>query len=166
MTQLQEAAYAAQWAAGLPASPLAVVLLTRENGRISHHRCATYLWAIQETEWFEAAFRAHCDPVAVVGGPGRSHADAALHRVKIGTNDRSDVAKCELACLHELAHIVTSDHGPGEELREPAEGAASSKGHHHAWRANFVFLVRMTVGRSAATRLRGEFNAWGLPTVR
>jgi hypothetical protein len=84
--------------------------------------------------------------------------------VKIGTNDRWDVSRCEHACLHELAHIVTSDYGSGGERREPMRGRTSSRGHHHAWRANFMHIVRMTLGKQAATRLRHEFNAWGLST--
>lgn len=115
-------------------------------------------------EWFKAAFAAYTDPVIVLGGRGVSHADAAQRRVKIGTNDRLDVSKCEHACLHELAHIVTPDYGPGKELREPARGRGSSRGHHHAWRVNFVLVVRMVLGKQAALRLRHEFNQWGLPT--
>jgi len=115
-------------------------------------------------EWFEAAFGAHRDPVTVVGGRGGSHADGDQCRVKIGTNDRSSVSKCEQACLHELAHIVTPDYGPGHELREPGRGRGSSKGHHHAWRANFILIVRKTLGKQAALRLRHEFDQWGLPT--
>ena len=133
---------------------------------MDYRYCATYIHAIQQMEWFKAAFAAYTDPVTVVGGRGVSHADAAQRRVKIGTNDRSDVGKCEHACLHELAHIVTPDYGPGRELREPAHGGGSSRGHHHAWRANFVLIVRMTLGKQAAQRLRREFDQWGLPTHR
>jgi hypothetical protein len=89
-----------------------------------------------------------------VGGRGGSRADASQRRVKIGTNDRMDVSKCEQACLQELAHIVTPDYGPGNELREPGGGHGSSRGHHHAWRANFVLIVRKTLGKQAALRLR------------
>ena len=102
----------------------------------------------------------------MVGGKGRSHADARQGRVKIGGNDRRDVGKCEQACLHELAHIVSSDYGPGRELREPRLGPDSSKGHHHAWRVNFVLIVRNVLGQRAAVRLRHEFGQWGLPTSR
>ena len=116
--------------------------------------------------WFEAAFPTHSTPVTVVGGRGRSHADEAENRVKIGTYDRSSAFTCEHACLHELAHIVTSDFGAAGELREPTHGRASSKGHHHAWRANFVLIVRMSLGKRAATRLWHELNQWGLPTHR
>ena len=166
MTKLQQAAYGAQWAAGLPVSVLAQAVLLEDGGRIHHRCCATYIGAVQHMDWFGAAFAAHTTPVAVVGGAGRSHADAEQRRVKIGTDDRSDVGRCEQACLHELAHIVTADHGPDHQRREPVGGAASSKGHHRAWRTNFVFIVAMTLGRDAATRLRGEFNQWGLPTGR
>jgi hypothetical protein len=161
---LQEAAYNAQLAAGLPVSELARAVLVDDDGRIDYRRCATYIHAIQHTEWFNAAFPAHTAPVTVLGGRGVSRADASDRWVKIGTSDRSDAGRCELACLHELAHIVTPDQGPGRELREPAQGRASSKGHHHAWRVNFVLIVRKTLGKSAALRLRNEFNAWGLPT--
>jgi hypothetical protein len=61
---------------------------------------------------------------------------------------------------------VTPDCGPGNEPREPAHGRASSKGHHHAWRANFILIVRKMLGSHAALRLRHEFNHWGLPTER
>jgi hypothetical protein len=164
-TTLQQSAYNAQLAAGLPVSELARAVLISNNGRVHHRQCAEYLRAVQQTEWFRAAFAAHTEPLTVVGGRGVSPADAALRQVKMGTADRSDVAKCEHACLHELAHIVTSDRGLGGELREPVQRRGSSKGHHHAWRANFVFIVRQTLGKQATVRLRREFNAWGLPTL-
>lgn len=163
-TRLQVAAYNAEFSAGLPVSELARALLVEDGGRVHFRHCATYLRAIQEMEWFAAAFAAHTEPLTVVGGAGSSHADAGPRRVKIGTNDRSQVGTCERACLHELAHIVTSDYGPGDELREPPRGRASSRGHHHAWRVNFVLIVRMTLGSQAAVRLRREFEEWGLPT--
>lgn len=133
---------------------------------IGFRQCATYLHAIQQTVWFRAAFAAHADPVTVVGGRGVSRADPVLRQVKIGMGDRLDAGKCEAACLHELAHIVTAEQGPGNELREPLRGPGSSRGHHHAWRANFVLIVRKTLGNQAAVQLRHEFNQWGLPTPR
>jgi hypothetical protein len=117
-------------------------------------------------EWFPATFPAHAVPVTVLGGRGVSHADAIQRRIKIGTNSRYSVSECEQACLHELAHIVTSDYGPDEEQREPARGRNSSKGHHHAWRVNFVLIVRKTLGKQPALRLRYEFNQWGLRTSK
>jgi hypothetical protein len=128
--------------------------------------CRAYIHAVQQEAWFAAAFAAHTHPVTVVGGRGRSRADAAERWVKVGVEDRRDVGRCEHACLHELAHIVTADYGPEREPREPFHGRGSSRGHHHAWRANFVFIVRQTLGGQAALRLRHEFNQWGLPTVR
>jgi len=165
-TRLQEAAYNAQLAAGLPVSDLARAVLIEDDGVIAYRHCARYVHAVQRMDWFTAAFAAYTGPVAVVGGKGRSTADGIQRRIKIGTNDRYDVGKCEQACLHELAHIVTSDYGPSRELREPASGRISSKGHHHAWRVNFVLIVRKTLGKQAALLLRGEFNQWGLPTSR
>lgn len=117
-------------------------------------------------DWFAAAFRAYTGPVTVVGGRGDSRADAEQRWIKIGTDNRHDVSKCEQACLHELAHIVTPDYGPAHELREPALGRDSSKGHHHAWRVNFVLIVRKTLGKRAALMLRYEFGQWGLPTSK
>jgi hypothetical protein len=61
---------------------------------------------------------------------------------------------------------VTPDYGPSGEPREPALGRGSSKGHHHAWRANLVLIVRNMLGSQAALRLRHEFDQWGLPTDR
>lgn len=165
-TKLQEAAYNAQLAAGLPISELARAVLLQNAQTIDYRRCATYIHAVQQMEWFIAAFPAYTDPVTVSGGRGGSRADASQRCVKIGTNDRSSVSKCEQACLHELAHIVTPDYGPGHELREPGHGRGSSRGHHHAWRANFILIVRKTLGKSAAVRLRHEFGQWGLPTHR
>lgn len=153
-------------AAGLPVSGLALAVLTKDDRIIDYRHCATYLHAIQRMAWFKAAFPAYADPVTVVGGRGVSRADAGQRGVKIGTDDRLDVGKCEQACLHELAHIVTPDYGPGKELREPVRGRASSRGHHHAWLANFVLIVRKTLGKQAALRLRHEFDQWGLPTRR
>lgn len=113
-----------------------------------------------------AAFPGHTDPVTVLGGKGGSHADAHQRRIKIGTNNRYNIGECEPACLHELAHIVSPDYGPGRELREPRLGRDSSKGHHHAWRVNFVLIVRKVVGEQAGLRLRYEFNQWGLATCK
>lgn len=161
MTRLQEAAYNAQLAAALPVSDLAETVLVIHDGIINRQHCAIYILAVQRMDWFKSAFPAHAAPVTVVGGQGGSHADAVQRRIKIGTNNRFNVSECEQACLHELAHIVSPDYGPGRELREPRLGRNSSKGHHHAWRANFVLIVRKTLGKQAALRLRHEFNQWG-----
>jgi hypothetical protein len=166
MTRLQEAAYNAQLAAALPVSDLAETVLVIHDGIINRQHCAIYVLAVQRMDWFRAAFPAHAAPVTVVGGQGGSHADAVQRRIKIGTNNRFNVSECEQACLHELAHIVSADYGPGKELREPRLGRDSSKGHHHAWRVNFVLIVRKTLGKQAAARLRYEFNQWGLATCR
>jgi len=133
---------------------------------IHYQRCSSYIQAVQQMDWFTAAFRAYTGPVTVVGGKGGSHADAVQRWIKIGADNRYNVSECEQACLHELAHIVTPDHGPGKELREPARGRNSSKGHHHAWRVNFVLIVRKTLGKQPALLLRYEFNQWGLPTSK
>jgi hypothetical protein len=117
-------------------------------------------------DWFNAAFPSHAAPVAIRGGGGRGNADALRREIKIGTGNRSAVGECEHACLHELAHIVSPDHGRGREPREPRLGRDSTKGHHHAWRASFVLIVRQVLGRQAALRLRHEFNQRGLPTSR
>ena len=166
MTKLQQAAYDAQLAAALPVSELASAVLISVDGPIGLQNCATYILAVQEMDWFTAAFPSHLAPVAIRGGRGGSNADAPRRRIKIGTNNRFSIGECEQACLHELAHIVSPDYGPGKELREPRLGRDSSKGHHHAWRANFVLIVRKVLGRQAAARLRSEFNQWGLPTTK
>ena len=153
-------------AAGLPVSELARAVLVKDDGVINYRRCSSYIQAVQQMDWFTAAFRAYTGPVTVVGGKGDSHADAVQRWIKIGANNRSDVGECERACLHELAHIVTPDYGPSKELREPARGRNSSKGHHHAWRVNFILIVRKTLGKHAALLLRYEFNQWGLPTSK
>ncbi|HEV7203393.1 MAG TPA: hypothetical protein VGN18_02220 [Jatrophihabitans sp.] len=127
-------------------------------------QCAAYLHAVQQADWFAAAFAVHAVPVAVIGGAGGSAADSDRRRVKIGVNDRRDARRCETSCLHELAHIVTADVDVDGADREVVSGPGTSRGHHHAWRANFVFLVRMTLGNRAASRLRTEFTQWGLPT--
>lgn len=166
VTRLQEAAYNAQLAAGLPISELAAAVLTRDDGVIGLQYCASYIHAVQQADWFTAAFPGHAELVAVLGGRGRSRADAALREIKIGAENRYDVSACEQTCLHELAHIVSPDYGPGRDLREPRLGRNSSKGHHHAWRVNFVLIVRKTLGKQAAQRLRHEFDQWGLSTCR
>jgi hypothetical protein len=166
MTKLQAAAYNAQLAAGLPISERADATLIMDDGLISHRNCATYIAAVQQMDWFALAFPTHADSVTVVGGQGGSHADAVERRIKIGANSRRSVGTCEQACLHELAHIVSPDHGPGGEVREPRLGRDSSKGHYHAWRVNFVLIVRNTLGKQAALRLRYEFNQWGLATCK
>lgn len=167
MTRLQENAYNAQLAAGLPVSDLADSMLVADgDGVIGREHCTAYIRAVQQMSWFSAAFPAHSGPVTVAVGRGRSNADAVTRRITIGANNRHDIGACEQACLHELAHIVSSDYRANGELREPPLGRASSKGHHHAWRTNFVLIVRMTLGRPAAGRLRREFNQWGLSTSK
>lgn len=158
-TAFQQAAYDAQLAAGLPLSELATAILGGDERPIDLARCAGYLHAIQCTPWFTAAFTGYTQPVIVVGGPGISHADASQRLVTIGADDRWDPRRCEHACLHELAHIVTPDHGPDRLLREPAHDK-DSRGHHPAWQANFTFIVQMTLGSQAAHRLRHEFAQW------
>ena len=153
-------------AAGLPTSKLACAVLIQDDGIINYQHCANYIHTIQRMNWFRAAFPAYTGPVTVMGGKGGSHANAVQRRIKIGANSRYNVSECEQACLHELAHIVTPDYGPGKELREPARGRDSSKGHHHAWRVNFVLIVRKTLGKQAALRLRHEFGQWGLLTSK
>jgi hypothetical protein len=166
MTKLQEAAYSAQMAAGLPVSPLGREVLSLVDDAIGVRQCATYIHAVQQMAWFRAGFPGHTDPVAVVGGRGISRADAEQRWIRIGVDDRVNVSKCEQACLHELAHIVTSDLGLDNGPREPARGRGSSRGHHHAWRANFILIVRKMLGGQAASRLRQEFEQWGLSTYR
>jgi hypothetical protein len=166
VTKLQQAAYDAQLAAGLPVSELAGAVLILSDGSISHRHCATYILAVQETDWFKAAFPSHVASLAIRGGRGGSNADALRRQIKIGTNNRFGVGECEQACLHELAHIVSPDYAPGKELREPRIGRDSSKGHHHAWRVNFVLIVSNILGKQAARQLRHEFNQWGLPTSK
>ncbi len=156
--------YDAQLAAALPISELAGAVLIKDDGIIDNKHCASYIHAVQEMYWFKAAFPGHAGPVSVVGGKGISRADALQRWIKIGMDNRHNVSECEQACLHELAHIVSPDCGPGNELREPRLGRDSSKGHHHAWRVNFVLIVRKTLGKQAALRLRYEFNQWGLST--
>ena len=147
-------------------SRLACTVLIKDDGLIRYQDCASYIHAVQQMDWFTAAFHAYTGPVTVVGGKGGSNADAVQRRIKIGTNNRYNVGECEQACLHELAHIVTPDYGPDRERREPVRGRDSSKGHHHAWRVNFVLIVRKTLGKQAALLLRYEFNQWGLPTSK
>jgi hypothetical protein len=151
-------------AAALPISELAGAVLIKGDGIIDHKHCASYIHAVQQMDWFKAAFPGHTGPVTVVGGRGVSRADALQRRIKIGADNRYNVNECEQACLHELAHIVSADYGLGNELREPRLGRDSSKGHHHAWRVNFVLIVRKILGKQAALRLRYEFNQWGLST--
>ena len=164
ITHLQQAAYDAQASAALPTSELAEALFGGSSGTVPVRQAAAYLRAVQATPWFHAAFAGHTGPLEVVGGRGPSRTDTVTRQVKIGTEDRRDPGRCEHACLHELAHIVTNDLGADRELREPVDGPDSSRGHHHAWRVNFVLIVRMALGRQASSRLRREFNEWGLPT--
>jgi hypothetical protein len=164
-TRLQEAAYGAQWAAALPSSDRARQLLACHGSLVPLSQCRSYLDAIRAEDWFAAAFSTHAaTTLRVTGGRGPSSADRDARTIKIGIDDRRSPTTCEHACLHELAHLVTPDHGPDHHPREPPNADDDTAGHHHAWRANFVFLVQMTLGRPASTRLRAEFNHWGLPT--
>jgi hypothetical protein len=164
VTPLQQAAYDAQLAAALPSCELGHALLIPNGGLITAAQCATFILAIQTADWFTAAFTGHTLPIQIVGGCGISYADSSRHLVGIGDMDRHEARTCELACLHELAHVVTQDTRPKQPLTEVTSSEGESRGHHHAWRANFVFIVRMTIGKSAASRLRHEFNEWGLHT--
>jgi hypothetical protein len=138
-------------------------VLIKDAGLIRYQDCASYIHAVQQMDWFTAAFCAYTGPVTVVGGKGRSNADAVQRRIKIGTNNRYSVGECEQACLHELAHIVTPDYGPDRERREPVRGSDSSKGHHHAWRVNFVLIVRKTLGKHAALLMRHDSTSGDYP---
>jgi hypothetical protein len=84
-TKLQEAAYGAQLAAGLPVSDLATAVLISADGTIHHRFCASYIHALQRSDWYAAAFTGYTGPVTVAGGKGRSSADAARGSVKIPT---------------------------------------------------------------------------------
>jgi hypothetical protein len=164
-TRLQDAAYGAQWAAALPSSRLGQALLGGGDEVVPIQRCRAYIDAVRALSWFATAFtRQASTALTVVGGRGTSAADRDTGLIKIGTEDRQGLHRCEQACLHELAHIVTPDRGPDSELRETPVGEESSRGHHHAWRANFIFIVQMTLGKQAGSRLRYEFGQWGLPT--
>lgn len=166
-TRLQEAAYGAQWAAGLPGSELGRERLARSGALISVAQCAAFIEDVRTSAWFVAAYGARARaPLLLVTRDGTSTADRDTGVICIGTDDRRDPRLCEHACLHELAHLVTTDRTASGSTREPAHGDQSSHGHHHAWRANFVFIVRMTLGAPAAARLRDEFNAWDLPTLK
>jgi hypothetical protein len=55
-TKLQEAAYGAQFAAGLPVSFLASAVLEKNGEKIDYRHCATYIHAVQQMDWFGAAF--------------------------------------------------------------------------------------------------------------
>jgi hypothetical protein len=145
---------------------LATAVLISADGTVHHRFCAACIHALQRSDWYAAAFTGYTGPVTVAGGKGRSSADAVRGCIKIGSADRHSDRECEHACLHELAHMVTPDRGPDRQLREPARGRESSKGHHHAWRVNFVLIVRKTLGNQAAQRLRSEFGQWGLQTSR
>ncbi len=164
VSRLQRAVYDAELAAALPTSDLGRELLGVDAAQPVHlARCAAYLHAVQRQEWFTAAFAGHSQPVVVVGGGGTSYADPARQLVSIGDDVRVTARDCERSCLHELAHIVTAECGLDRALREPVDGPDSSRGHHHAWRANFVLIVHMVLGRQAASRLHVEFGQWGLP---
>ena len=66
MTKLQQAAYDAQLAADLPVSELAGAVLIKVDGTIDNKKCASYLYAVQQMDWFKAAFPGHVSPVTVV----------------------------------------------------------------------------------------------------
>jgi hypothetical protein len=76
VTKLQVAAYNAQRAAGLPVSTLAEAILIVDDGKVNYRHCATYIHAVQQLDWFEAAFTSHAGRITVAGGRGVSHADA------------------------------------------------------------------------------------------
>jgi len=71
MTKLQEAAYNAQLAAGLPISELAGAVLIKDDGIIDHQHCASYIHAVQQMDWFKAAFPGHTGPCNRGGWKGR-----------------------------------------------------------------------------------------------
>jgi hypothetical protein len=57
MTKLQEAAYNAQVAAGLPTTPFARDVLSPVRQTIDFRQCATYIHAVQLMAWFKLPSR-------------------------------------------------------------------------------------------------------------
>ena len=158
----REQAYAAEFAIDMifPPSTAARRYLVSSGWpmRVGLHGCALYLHHVQAQDWFGEAFPNWTAPVRVLGGPGggfcrRNTRDAPLNtpgawEIKIGTAFRKQTSQCEWTCLHELAHLVGGD----------------KDGHDHAWRVNYVRLVRGMLGYRAARYLRRGFEQRGLPT--
>jgi hypothetical protein len=51
---------------------LARAVLIKDDGIIGYQHCASYIHAVQQMDWFKAAFPAYADPVTVVGGKGEA----------------------------------------------------------------------------------------------
>ena len=45
-------------------------------------------------------------------------------------------------------------------------GRIAEQGYHHALRVNFILIIRKTLGKQAAVRLRNEFNELGAADVQ
>jgi putative metallohydrolase (TIGR04338 family) len=150
----QAKAYAAEDQALRIFSPSPAARVHMNDFRIDHHDAGAYIRYVMRQPWFVAAFPNQGEPITVKGGADSSHSERSLRMIKIGINDRERIARCEWACLHELAHIATPNRSTDE---------AGKTGHHdHPWRINYILMIRKMLGYRAARYLRKAFEAQGL----
>ena len=129
--------------------------------------CARYIAEVQSQPWYRRAFpgAAQSAPVAVTTSSGTSHARLDGTGIGAAPYDREQTARCERMLLHELAHVVAARRAyrPGAEYAAERE---ETRDHTHAWRVNYVTLVRHQLGYRAARYLRDSFKSHDLPTNR
>jgi hypothetical protein len=113
-----------------------------------------YIAFVRSEPWFKAAYSNHDAPITVEVSERASHSFWRRHDRTIRLAVYPTVVSWEWSCLHEVAHSVT----PGAGC-----GTRGVQGHGHGWRVNYVYLVRMMVGRRAAKYLRHAFLAHELP---
>jgi hypothetical protein len=135
----------------------------QQSAPIAYQDAGSYIAHVQGQPWFKAAFPNQDDPIKVVGGGGTSTANRVTRTIKIAACHRRWVSECEWACLHELARMVTREPPPGTEAEEHHR---KTDGHTHAFRWNFIRLVRGMLGQRAAIALRRSFDQQEVPTNR
>ena len=137
--------------------------LTGKRRNITYHDAGRYIAYVQRQDWFRAAFPNQADPITVVGGGGGSHSYEAERTIKIAACHRHWTSECEWVCLHELAHMVSRRPLPGTDA---LAHRGRSRGHTHAWRVNYVRLVRGRLGDRAANALWRSFEQHEVCTHR
>ena len=136
---------------------------TGKRSNITYHDAGEYIAYVQRQDWFRAAFPNQGDAISVVGGGGSSYSMEAERKIKIAADHRHWTSECEWVCLHELAHMVTRKPPPGTDA---LAHFSRTRGHTHAWRVNYVRIVRGQIGDRAANALWRSFEQHEVRTHR
>ena len=154
LTKAQLKVYAAEdeVLSRFPASPVARLIFSRFDDPAL--ACEAYILHVLNQPWFKDHFSAP-GPLQVKAWKGYANGsgcqpDSSMRKGSIIRIDRKQCANpraMEKVCLHELAHHLTTK-----------KDDTRMHGHHHAWRVNYVFLVRQMIGWRAARYLSRYFK--------